>query len=63
MRKIKRISHLECEQRRLRHREMEIEKTIHNDWKEILQLFKPYSLAREAASACTTFVYRKLLKK
>jgi|GEM_PF-1760627 hypothetical protein len=61
MRKIKRITHLKKEQRRLRRREAELEKAIRGDWKTIRQTLEPAALAKEAISSCTAWIGRRLL--
>jgi hypothetical protein len=61
MRKIKRITHLRSEQKRLLQREAELEKVIRKDWKTLHHNFEPGGLAREALSTCTDWLGRKLL--
>ncbi|MDR3716408.1 MAG: hypothetical protein P4L51_26685 [Puia sp.] len=63
MRKIKRITHLRSEKKRLRQQQTELEKQIRNDWRTLRHTFEPAGLAREALSSCTEWVTRKLLKR
>ena len=63
MKKIKRISHLQRERRRLRRRGDEMEKSIRQDWHGICRELQPATLAREALTSCTTWIGRKIFSR
>ncbi len=61
MRKIKRISHLRQEQKRLHRREEELAKILHQDWKAIQKNWQPGDFARETLSSAGGWIGRTLL--
>lgn len=61
MRKIKRISHLRQEQKRLHRREEELAKILREDWKDIRKNWQPGDLAQEALSSAGGWIGRTLL--
>ena len=61
MRKIKRLSHLRSEQKRLRERRVALEKAINNDVYKIRYTLKPLALARETLLSYVASVGRRLL--
>jgi hypothetical protein len=63
MRKIKRISHLQKEQQRLRREGRDMERTIRQDWQTICRGLQPATLAREALSSCTAWIGKKILSR
>lgn len=60
MRKIKRLSHLRKEERRLRERRADLERNIQSDWLLIRRTLEPGSLAKEALRAGSAWVGKKL---
>ncbi|HVU55050.1 MAG TPA: hypothetical protein VHD83_08335 [Puia sp.] len=63
MKKIKRISHLQKERRRLRHRGDDMEKAIRQDWQGICRDLEPATLAREALASCTTWIGKRFFSR
>lgn len=61
MRKIKRLSHLKREERRLRERRAELERNIRSDWMLIRKTLEPAGLAKEALHSASNWVGRQLL--
>ncbi|HXD78583.1 MAG TPA: hypothetical protein VN616_12285 [Puia sp.] len=61
MRKIKRLTQLRKEERRLREHRAELERAIQSDWLLIRRTLEPASLATEAFRAGTTWIGKKLL--
>ncbi|HTI10561.1 MAG TPA: hypothetical protein VL832_18460 [Puia sp.] len=61
MRKIKRITHLRQEQKRLHRREEELAKILHEDWKAIRKDWQPGNLAQEVLSSAGGWIGRTLL--
>jgi len=61
MRKIKRLSHLHGEQKRLRERRVTLEKAIGNDISRIRYTLNPLTLARETLLSYAASVGRRLL--
>jgi hypothetical protein len=61
MRKIKRISHLRKEERRLRERRAELERNIRSDWMLIRKTLEPGGLAKEALHSASNWVGRQLV--
>jgi hypothetical protein len=62
MTRIKRLSHLRSEQKRLRNRKADLEKAIRQDWGDLWHHFQPASLAREALGSWTAWLGNKLLE-
>jgi hypothetical protein len=63
MRKIKRISQLRKEQKRLHQRKLLLEKAIREDWKLIHNSLEPAGLVREAFWSLVTGIGGKLFMK
>jgi hypothetical protein len=63
MRKIKRLSHLKREERRLREHRAELEQNIRSDWMLIRATLEPAGLAREALRSASNWVGKQFLAK
>jgi hypothetical protein len=61
MRKIKRLSHLKREERRLRGHRAELERNIRSDWMLIRKTLEPAGLAKEALHSASYWVGKQVL--
>lgn len=61
MRKIKRLSHLKKEKRRLHERQAELERNIRSDWMLIRKTLEPAGLAKEALRSAGEWVGRQVI--
>lgn len=61
MRKIRRLSHLKKEERRLREHRAELERNIRSDWMLIRKTLEPAGLAKEALHSASNWVGKQLL--
>ena len=61
MKKIKRLSHLRKEERRLRERRAELERNIQSDWALIRGTIEPAGLAKEALLSASAWIGKQLI--